>query len=136
MRLIFGQDQLVSEWVGARLGETICPPYTAIGATKDGQELCAGAVFNNYNGSNIEITLYAPHCMTRGGIRAIHDYLFRQISANRVTAHARRSNKRARKNLERFGFQFEGVQKRFYGPAKADDAFLYALFPEQASKWP
>lgn len=135
MQLVFGRDQLVCEWVAAKLGIVIVPPYTAIGATKDGKELCAGAVFNQWNGSNIEITLYAPHCMTRGGIRAIFDYVFKQLRAGRVSANAARSNKRGRRNLERFGFEFEGVSKRFYGPTKADDAFRYGLLPEQASKW-
>jgi hypothetical protein len=135
VQLVFGHDQRVCEWVSAKLGIVIYPPYTAIGATKDWHEFCAGAVFNNWNGSNIEITLYAPHLMTRGNIRAIFDYVFHQMQANRISLSVKRANKQWRAGLVRHGFEFEGVRRRYFGQTRADDAFMYGLFPEQMRKW-
>lgn len=135
IRLIFGQDELVASWVAEKVGSLISKPYVAIGATKDDQSFCAGAVFNNWNGHNIEITLASDGGLTRGTIRGIYHYLFVQSKAGRVTAHARRNNKIMRAMLPRFGFQEESVAKRYYGPMKRDDAFVFALFSENARKY-
>ena len=138
MRLVFDQHDLIAEWVSKRIGALIAKPYVAIGATKDGKTLCGGAVFNNWNGHNIEITLASEGGLTRGTIRAVYHYLFEQSKAGRVTAHTRRSNKAMREMLPRFGFvpEFGGQPaRRYYGPNKADDAFVFVLTPENASKF-
>lgn len=138
MQLVFGQHDLVAGWVSERIGALISKPYVAIGATKDGKALCGGAVFNNWNGHNIEISLASEGCLTRGTIRAVYHYLFEQSKAGRVTAHTRRSNTAMREMLPRFGFvpEFGGQPaRRFYGPNKADDAFVFVLFPENARKY-
>lgn len=135
MQLIFGQDALVADWVGVNLGLTIVPPYTAIGGTLDGTSLAIGAVFNQWNGSNLEITLYGPGGLTRGSIRAIYHYVFVQLGAERLSATTRRSNKLMCKKLHKLNFQFEGVSKRFFGPTPQDDAFRFVLFPTSAQRW-
>ena len=138
IRLVFDQHDRVASWVESKIVARIAKPYVAIGATKDGQTLCGGAVFNNWNGHNIEITLASDGCLTRGTIRGIYHYLFVQSKAGRVTAHTRRSNETMRDMLPRFGFvpEFGGQPaKRFYGPKKSDDAFVFVLFPENARKF-
>jgi RimJ/RimL family protein N-acetyltransferase len=133
MQLVFGQHDLVADWVSEKIGALIAKPYVAIGAMRDGK-LCAGWVFNHWNGHNIEIS-WASEFLTRGMIRAVHHYVFVQSGAGRVSALTRRSNKTMREMFPRFGFEFEGVQRRYYGPNKADDAFLFVLFPENARKF-
>ena len=133
--LVFNQHDTVARWVSEKIGALISPPYVAIGATKDGKTLCGGVVFNDWNGHNIEITLASDGCLTRGTIRAVYHYLFNQSKAGRVSAHTRRSNKAMREMFPRLGFEFEGVARRYYGPAKADDAFMFVLFPENARKF-
>lgn len=135
MRLVFGLDQLVAEYVATNLGLVIVPPYTAIGGTVDGNTLCIGAVFNHWNGSNLEISLYGPGALRRGAIRAVYHYAFVQLGAHRLTATTRRSNKAMQRLLPRFGFQFEGTSKRFFGPSHGDDAIRFVLFPESAQRW-
>ena len=135
MKLVFARDDEVAEWVSERIGTIIPKPYVAIGATRDGKELCGGAVFNNYNHSNVDITLASDRCLTRGTIRGIFHYCFVQSKVNRVTAATRRSNKTMRKILRKFGFEFEGIAKQYYGSSKKDDAFVYALFKDGAEKW-
>ena len=134
MNLVFGQDDAVAKYVGDNIAVPMVPPYVAIGGTRDGQTLCIGVVFNQYNGSNIEISLYGPRGLTRGNIRGIYDYAFKQLGVNRVTANTRRSNKRMQRMLPKFGFKFEGISARYFGPTKADDAIRFVLFPEDAEK--
>lgn len=135
MILVFGQDELVAQYVFGNLGLPLVPPYTAIGGTRDGQTLCIGAVFNQFNGSNIEINLYGPGALTRGAIRSVYHYAFEQLGVNRVSAKTRRSNKTMQRLLPRFGFKFEGISERYFGPEKADDAIRFVLFPDDARKW-
>lgn len=132
MRLVFGYDNAVAEWVGKNLGVTIYPPFTAIGGTHDGLTLCSGVVFNCYNGSNIDITMYGPHGLTRGAISIVYQYVFDQLKVNRLTALTRRSNKRMRQILPRLGFRYEGISARYFGPHRADDAVRFVLFERDA----
>jgi hypothetical protein len=133
MQLVFGQDELVAQWVGANLGVTIHPPFTAIGGTRDGMTLCAGAVFNQFNGSNIEITLFGPGCFNRGNVRAMYAYAFGQLQANRLSAKTHKRNKLVRRLLPRLGFVFEGTLKNYYG--LGGDALMFRLDPAVARKW-
>lgn len=135
MRLVFGQDELVAQYVFGHLGIALVPPYTAIGGTRDGKTLCIGVVFNQYNGSNIEITLYGPGSLTRGAIRGVYHYVFEQLGVGRVSAKTKRSNNNMQRLLPRFGFKFEGISERYFGPQKADDAIRFVLFPDEARKW-
>ena len=134
MNLVFGQDHAVAQWVSENIGIVMVPPYVAIGGTRDGKTLCVGVVFNEYNGSNIVISLYGPGALTRGNIRAIYQYVFAQLGVNRVTANTRRTNKRMQKLLPKFGFKYEGTSARYFGPERADDAIRFVLFPEEAEK--
>ena len=135
IQLVFGQDDIVAGWVSKKIGALISPPFVAIGVTRDGTALCGGTVFHHWNGHNLEITLASDGAITRGTLRAIYHYMFEQVDAGRVTARTRRSNKTMRDMLPRLGFQFEGVSRRYYGPNKADDAFVFVLFPENARKF-
>ncbi len=135
MQLIFGQDDLVANWVFTNLELPVSPPYVAIGGTTDDKTLSIGVVFNQWNGSNAEITLFGPGALRRGCIRAIYHYAFVQVGFHRLTATTRRSNKKMLRLLPRFGFNFEGISKQWFGPHKADDGMRFALFPENAQKW-
>ena len=137
MNAVFGHDDLVAQWVSAKTGDVYSPPYACIGFTRDGQSLCAGVVFNNWNGSNVEISLASDAGITRDNIRAVYRYAFLQCGANRITAHTKRSNRAMRALLPRLGFskEPEGVLPRFYGPKRGDDAFVYGAYPETVRKW-
>ena len=135
MRLIFNDDARVAGWVSERIGHPISPPYVAIGMTDDGRLYCGGAVFNCWNGANIELTIAMERPVTRGILRALYHYVFIQSKATRLSAHTKRSNKKVARLLPKLGFQFEGVAKRYYGPNKPDDALCYALFPDTTSKF-
>lgn len=135
MELVFGRHDEVAAWVSERTKCLISPPYVSIGATQDGQSFCAGVVFNGWNGFNIELTLASEAQLTRGAIRGIYHYVFQQSKATRATACTPRANKVMRRMLPRLGFEYEGLMRRYYGPNRSDDAFVFALFPENAGKF-
>lgn len=135
MNVIVGHDEAVADWAGKRLGRPFTPPYVAIGFSRDGERLHGAAVFNGWNGANIDLTIYGPGCLTRGAIRAVYDYAFRQIGAARMTARTARTNKPMKRLIPRLGFEYEGVAKRYYGPERKDDAIVFGLFPERAKDW-
>jgi hypothetical protein len=132
--LVFGQDDLVAHWMSGKIGIVFVPPFVTIGATQDGQSLCAGVLFNNWNGFNMDISL-AADVLSRGAIRGVYDYAFNQTGALRLTAITRRSNRRMRDILPRLGFKHEGVSFRHFGARRSDDAFRFALFRQDAEKW-
>jgi hypothetical protein len=135
MEFLFGEDEFVADYVSQQIGLSIHPPYTAIGFVNPDRGLFGGAVFNSYNGANIEITVYCPN-VSRGIIRAIVRYGFVQLGCLRMTAKTRRSNKRTCRVLPKIGFQFEAAQRNFFGPQKADDAIVYRLDRDVAlSRW-
>lgn len=135
MIVVYGEDAFVAEWAGGHLGKPFDPPFTAIGFSKDGATLSGAAVFNGWNGSNIDVTIYGPGCLSRESIRAVYEYVFGQIGAQRLTARTKRSNKRMQRLLPRLGFVHECVARRWYGPERANDAIVAALFREAALRW-
>ena len=135
MQLVFGHDAAVAAFAAERLALTISPPYVAIGVA-DETGLKGAAVYNNWNRWQIEISFYGPGCLTRPVIRSfLLAYPFDDLGAGRVTARTRRSNKTMQRLFPRLGFEMEGVLKRFYGPTKADDAFIYRLDRQAAERW-
>jgi len=132
---VFGRDQEVAEWVGRNLNKPMIPPYTAIGWVDEAGTPKFGAVFNSWNGSNIEVTIYGPGALTRAVIRTVLAYVFNQVGANRLTATTERKNKRMRDLLPRLGFSFEFVQKQFFGPNKRNDGVVFCMMKDDARKW-
>lgn len=135
MTPLFGHDEAVGEWVSRHLNKPICGPFTTIGWLDQNNTLTAAAVFNGWNGSNIEVTIYGPRCITRANMRVGVLYVFGQLQANRLTATTQRSNARMRKLLPRLGFKFEFPMPKFYGPHRRDDGLVYRMLRADAEKW-
>lgn len=134
MQLLFGHDAAVAEFVGQGLNTIIHPPFVAIGIVSH-ETLIGGMVFNNYNGSNIDVTVYTVKPATRGIIRAGAHYAFNQLGCNRVSAITRRSNKRANIVIQKLGFKYEATKRRWFGLDRADDGVAYVMLREQAQRW-
>lgn len=93
-----------------------------------GRPLCA-VVLNEYNGSNIEMTICAePAGITLGVMRFLAGYVFEQLGCRRLTVRCKRKNKHARRMAERFGFVYEAVSPRFFPD---DDATVLHMFKEE-----
>ena len=133
--MLFGFDSDVAEFVGKNMEREFAPPFTAIGVLDQNGNLVGGMVFSDYTGSNIEITIYGPGLMSRKVVSQCFDYVFNQLKCSRLTARTRRSNRLMRKLLPRLGFDYEATIKHYFGTERGDDALLFRLTPEYASKW-
>lgn len=125
----------MAAWAGQELGITFQEPYTAFGFIED--DAVKGAVIFNdyYRGGNVEITYVGSHSFRKQQIGFMCRFAFQELGCSRVTARTRRGNGRMRRILPRFGFQYEGTQKRFYGPTPDDDGISFVLWPEKAARW-
>ncbi len=135
MRLLTRHGAEVGAWMGERMGVRFVPPFEAIGITDDNGSLIGGWLLNGWNHANADLTIYGPGALTRRTIRACYAHLFLDLKATRVTARTRRDNQTMRDLLPRLGFQFESLARRYYGPNRRHDAFVYALFPDNAKNW-
>lgn len=136
--IVAGQDFAVAAWAGSQLGVTFQEPYTAFGFTGPDGSLRAASIFNDYYpGGNIEWTYVGAETFTPGKLRFLARFVFLELEATRVTAKTRRGNVIVRRLLGKksSGFQFEGTQKFYFGPTKADDALVYVLFRANALRW-
>lgn len=137
MHIVAGRDEEISAWASAHLGcAQFQQPYTAFGFVSATGELLAGAVFNDYYpGGNCEwshVGVLRPRML-----QFLARFVFLELDATRVTAKTRRGNVTVRRLLGKksSGFQFEGTQKFYFGPTKADDALVYVLFRANALRW-
>lgn len=139
MKLIVGQDQIIATFVGQGLGLTFNPPLTTLGWVQElpGEKwrLVGGAVFNDYNGSNIEISIYGPQALNRQSLREALGYVFLQLKCLRLTAKTRRGNAKLRRLLPRLGFKWEGEMKNYFGPKRADNALVFRMDAGAAERW-
>ena len=132
---VLGQDKLVAEWVAKAIGEPIYEPYVAIGFVKN-KKLVGGCVFNGYNGFNIEMTCaFEPGIISRRVLDITFNYVFEQLKCLRLTVRTKRSNKKVCRIAQRIGFDYEATLKNYFGPSKRDDAILFRLTREFASRW-
>ncbi len=130
MKLI---EKDVTAWVGAKLGIEINPPYISFAIEDQFYTVRGGIILNDWNGHNIEITMYAPGVYRREIARQILEYVFGQLDATRLTARTRHDNALMRSMLEKGGFEKEGVMKNYFGLDM--DAHIYRLDPDRAERW-
>jgi hypothetical protein len=126
-RLVLDADDELAAWLGERLGLKFVPPFTTIGfANEDGIQ--AVALFNNYTGTDIELTLHADGMMDRHMCRVISDMVFNVNGCARCTARTRADNPRALKVLKVAGWKQEGVLREYFS---GTDAVLFGMLKRE-----
>ena len=131
--LLFGHDEALARWAGARLGIADFGPCTAIGVVR-ANEIVAAAVYTNYRPPNIEITFVtaARGWASKGAVRAMLRYPFVQLQCARLTAVTQAENTPARAFLARLGFLQEGYHPNCL---PTGDAVSYGLLASDATRW-
>lgn len=126
-----GRDKEVAEWLRC-VGVNICPPYVTLAIMEDGNVIAA-AVFNNYQDSNIDLSVVfsRPIALTRGNLRALFSYPFKQLGMKRVSVRTRASDLKVRKKIRRLGFTPEGKHANWFGD---EAAFSYGMLRSDC-KW-
>ena len=126
------ENKHIAEGVGRKLGVRIFPPYFAIGFATDDKRPMAAAIFNEFNGSNIELTIWAEKGkITKGIIQTIANYVFNQLKCRRLTVRTKKRNKTVQELALRYGFTYEHVVKRYFPD---DHAVVFRMYPEDC-RW-
>jgi hypothetical protein len=128
--MIVVEDPAVVAWMERRLGVTFSHPHIVRGfMTDDGKLLCA-VLFNNYSGSNIDISV-ASRRITRGVLRYVARYVFAQLGCRRLTTITKKRNKHAQRMAARCGFKFESVARHFFPD---DDGVVFRMLRDEC-RW-
>jgi len=132
MLVVTDNSEAIADFVGKKLKVTFWPPYLALGFSSEDRTKMAAVVFSDYNGSNIEATIYADKGgATRGVIRYVAQYVFGQLKCRRLTVRTKKRNKAVLKLAPRLGFKYETVLVRYYPD---DDAVVFRMLREDC-KW-
>lgn len=133
MRPVYGEPNRTALWVSERIGRLIHPPFMAIGWTRNGRDLCAGAVFNDYyERGNIELTLACDGPMARSMFAEIARYVFVQLKCSRLSVTTSIHNEPVKDLAIRAGFKPESVRADYYG--EGDHAALFRM-KRRECKW-
>lgn len=138
-QLIFGHDEELAQWAESEYpeGAPFPRPVVAIGiADKDTERLYGVAMYSGFTPTNVDFGMItvSRRWATKGTVRAILYYPFIQLGAKRMTALTLKSNKHARRVLEKFGFRQEGVHP--YGFPNGKTAVSYGLYRDHViERW-
>lgn len=125
MRRIVAGDRVVS-FLAERVGSEPRRPLTALGVEKDGT-IIGGIVFNEYNGSNIEISVAGDtKAFSPAFIRRVSRYIFDELGCLRVSITTEKKD--VVELAMRLGAQTEGRRRNFYGLNR--DAILMGVMRE------
>lgn len=132
MRLEYPQTPLeniaLGKWVAKRIPGFQPTTFRTIAFFEEGEGIKAAVLYHNYRVTDIEV---AFACDTKDWARRdlmeeVLAYPFK-IGCNRITALARKDNKKVRKMLVQLGFKQEGKIRR--ADADGMDMFIYGLLP-------
>ena len=129
--LLFGHDQAVAVWCWNEYRLTPMPVNAAIGVVR-ANKLIGAAILQNFSGHNVELSYYGPQTFSAGIAKTLARYIVERFSVDRLTMRTNRKNTNILKMFQRFGFKFEGVQHRYYGPF--GDAAVFVLFREDLER--
>lgn len=123
-------------WLQQRIPETAfaSPQTKCIAFFEEGVGIKAVVAFYNFRQTSIEIAFAADGAWARRDLMAeAMRYPF-AIGCHRVTALARKDNKKVRKLLEQLGFKQEGKLRR--AAEDGTDMFIYGLLEHEFRFWP
>ena len=79
MRLLYGQDAIVSRWAGERLGGMFVRPFTALGIIDRRGVLRGAFVIRAQTSSTCELSLISERALTHGVMRSMFRIMFNHL---------------------------------------------------------
>lgn len=131
---MFYDPDIIGPWVTARGGGDYVPgSCSAIGRVRDGR-IVGGIIYESCNGANVVCHIAADgfSWLNRTFLFQIFDYPFRQLGVNRMTAPVASVNKKARRFVERLGFDAEATLKDAHPEG---DIIIYRMTRDNARRW-
>jgi RimJ/RimL family protein N-acetyltransferase len=127
VRLVAAQDEAVKLWIYERYGVlTGGRPCEAWGVVDGAGAIVGAFVLTHEHNRTMELHLYGR--TSNDTWRAMFKAVFCWFNVYRLQIRTSRKNKAIRKAAPKFGFQFEGISRHFYGPG--EDALCFYMTPE------
>jgi RimJ/RimL family protein N-acetyltransferase len=127
-RLVFNHDNEIANWTWQAFNMPPAPVNLAIGIIDETGTVVGSAIWQDFNGSNVEFSYYGKGTLKRGVVRAIASITLNRFNANRMTVRTMKKRKALLRSLPKIGFRFEGVMKQYYGPTEGETAVRFVLF--------
>lgn len=133
--ILIGCDSQVAAWAFETQRRTPVLVDRAFGVIEN-DALIGAILFTSYNTVNVELSWYGKNSMSAGIVRAIARILLYELRVARCTVTVPKRPSYLTKKLHKFGFRYEGVQRRFYGPTDSDrhKGCRFVLFREDLEK--
>jgi hypothetical protein len=133
--ILEGHDQDVARWIWSNYRLIPMPVNRCFGLMVDGA-LVGGFMFQNFNGYNVEFSIYGKHTPTLGIMKYAIRVALEVFKVERITFFIPRNEKRRAAWLKRMGCIHEGNCRRYYGRSEGskDTAMRFAIFRENLEK--
>ena len=112
--VLIGMDEQVAAWAFKAYNRAPMHVDKAIGVVENNQ-LIGAALFTSYNTVNVECSYYGKRTLTAGIIRCLAKIALFELRIVRCTIIVPKRPSFLLRKLPKFGFRFEGVQRRNYG---------------------
>lgn len=116
--LLLDCDAQVSAWAFYTHNRIPMHIDRALGIVENG-ELVGAALFSSYNSVNAELSYYGKNTVTVGIVRALARIALYELHLARCTVIVPKRPSFLLKKLAKFGFRYEGVQRRHFGPTNS-----------------
>lgn len=125
MRLLVGHTDTVAQWA-LRYGPLARQPDAAFGIIDNDGVLRGALILYADNQWTAELEVVGT--VTNDIAKAFFAVVFQSIGLERLEIKTSRTNKATKKAAPKWGFTFDGVRKRYYGPH--GDALCWYMTPE------
>jgi len=131
--LLIGEDELVSLWAFEKFKIFKMPVNMAIGVITPEGKIVGAALFQNFNGYNVELSYYGPKTLKLGIVRALFQTALFTFKATRLTVVTSQRNRAFMRGLQKIGFRLEGHQRCYYGvdDNKRNTGVRFVMFRKQ-----
>lgn len=113
--LLLDADSFVAAWAFETANRVAVKVDRAVGIVENNQ-IVGAALFTSYNSFNAELSYYGKGTFTVGIVRSLARIALYELRLARCTVIVPKRPAYLLKKLPKFGFRYEGVQHRFYGP--------------------
>ena len=133
--LLLNCDALVSAWAFETHNRAPMLVDRAFGVVED-NKIVGAALFSSYNTVNAEFSYYGKGSLTLGIIKALAKIALYELHLSRCTVIVPKRPSFLLKKLGKFGFRYEGVQRRYYGPTDhpKNTGCRFVIFSEDMNK--
>lgn len=121
------------QWNGERFIRTPMAINKAVGIIDNqNRQLIGGAIFDQFNSYNVELSYYGPNTLTPGIIRSLAWIALNSFNPTRVSMRTSVNNTDIIRGLKKLGFMQESIERDCFGRGK--DAARLVIFRDQIER--